>query len=401
MDNRMDKTGAQLAVAPANVQQRVEDMNAGWRNCVSQILGMDPNTFQLTQGTLGLQTSDSSGLFRIANGVPPETSVAFFDASSNTMRSDSYGIYLNALLAPSSSGMIQALGPMYAQWVIFKKGNFTKYTSLDTMFDAFAMGNLNTVQTKAGKTVLAAAKNAPMAKAIDNYLDPQFQTTFVDSTTREYTLPTYSGDIAAATAAINNGKSATISFDTKTMTTTSKSTVVTGGASGMYDIFFGGGSGSYSKYDGTAASSEFTITGKIGSYGTVPTVAAGWYNGSEVTRGYNGKNDFTIWDANSNSGDWNNFFNKANGILARRVSQLLLVTDVDLTITSHATYSKADVTNIKTEASFGIWPFFSASVTTEHTNTFHHNEDGTLSVQYVLPKGKVEIWGVTVEPAPN
>ena len=401
MDDHKNKAETGLGAAPANVQQRVQDMNAGWRNCVSEILGMDPNTFQMAQGTLGLQTSDSSGLFRIANGVPPESAVAFFDASSKTMRSDAYGLYLNALLAPTSSGMVQALGPMYADWVIFKKANFTKYTSLDAMFDAFAMGNLNTVQTKAGKTVIAASKNAPLAKAINNFLDPQFQTTFVDSTNKQYTLPTYSGDIAAATTAINTGGSATIDFSTKTMNTKTNSTVVSGGATGMYDIFFGGGEGSYSQYDSKAATSEFSITGTIGSYATVPTVAAGWYNGAEVTRGYNGKNDFTIWDAQSNSGDWDNFFNTATGTLARRVSQILLVTDVDLTVTSHATYTQSDVTKIETEAAFGVWPFFAAEAKTSHTQTFHLNNDGSLSVKYVLPKGKIEIWGVSVQPAPK
>lgn len=62
---------AQLALntTPKNaqdVQAIVESLNAGWRNQVAKQLGMSADTFQLAQGSLGLQTSDSSGLFRMA-----------------------------------------------------------------------------------------------------------------------------------------------------------------------------------------------------------------------------------------------------------------------------------------------------------------------------------------------
>ena len=162
--------------APSDVQQRIEDMNVGWRNYLTQAMGMDTNTFQVAQGTLGLQTSDSSGLFRMANGVPPYSSVAMYDASANSTRFDSYGNFLNALLPTTSSGMQKALGPKYASWVAFKQANYTKFTSVKKMFDSFAMGNLDATQTKAGHQVLKQTENDMLSKAIDAYMDPENQT---------------------------------------------------------------------------------------------------------------------------------------------------------------------------------------------------------------------------------
>ena len=400
-DYRKYETEMLGGATPSDVQQRVEDMNVGWRNYLTQAMGMDTDTFQVAQGTLGLQTSDSSGLFRMANGVPPYSSVAMYDASANSTRYDSYGLFLNALLPTTSSGMQSALGPKYAAWVAFKQANYTKFTTVMKMFESFAMGNLNATQTTAGKTVLKQADNDQLNKALDDYMNDANKTQFVDDAGNSYTLPTYSGTITTAKTAINNGASVSIDFSTDSMDTSSSSTTISGGASGFYDIFSGGAGGSYTALDSKATSSSFSVKGKIGQYATLPTEAQGWYNGSEVTRGYNAKKDYTVWDANSNTGSWDTFFDEQTGTLARRVSQLLLVTDVDITVTSHASYRESDLTTIKSQASFGIWPFFSASASATHTSSYTLNADGSLSYNYVLDKGKIAIWGVNVQPAPR
>lgn len=337
----------------------------------------------------------------MADGVPPYSAVAMYDASSNSSRFDGYGLFLNALLPSSSSGMQGALGPKYAAWVAFKQANYTKFTSISAMFDSFAMGNLNVTQTAAGKTAIKQGQNDMLNKALDAYMDPHNQTSFVDDAGNAYTLPTYSGTITTAHNAINTGSSVSIDFNTNTMDTSSTSTDVSGGASGFYDIFSGGVGGSYSSFDSKAIGSAFSISGKIGQYATMPTEAQGWYNGAEVKRGFNAKQDYTVWDANSASGSWDSFFNTQTGSLARRVSQLLLVTDVDITVTSHASYSQSDLTTIKSQASFGIWPFFSASASSTQTSSYTLNTDGSLSYNYKLDKGKIEVWGVNVQPAPQ
>ncbi|SPJ24561.1 hypothetical protein [Palleronia abyssalis] len=385
----------------ANVQARVEQMNVGWRNYIMDAMGLDPETFQAAQGTLGLQTDDSSGLFLMADSVPPYSAMAFFDASGSGTRYNAYGSFLNCLLPSTAAGMKKALGPMYAEWKIFAKTNATKYATVEQMFDAFAMGNLDPTMAKAGRQVLAQAANDPLSNAFRDYANPNFQTTFVNDANQPFGLPSYTGTISNANKAIANGQSVDIDFSTNSMDTKSTSTIVSGGASGMYEIFFGGANGEYSASDEKASQSAFSIKGRIGSYATMPTQAAGWYNGSMVTHGYNAKDDFNVWDAESNSGDWYTFFNEKTGSLARRVSQIVLVTDLELTVTSEASYSQSEFEQIKTEAQFGVWPFFSAKASGTHTSSYQLNADGSLSYHYTLPKGKTAIWGVTVQPAPQ
>jgi hypothetical protein len=387
------------AAADADVQQIIDNNNAGWRNEVTKQLGMDPNTFQLAQGLLGLQTSDSSGLFLMADAVPPQSVVAFYDPSGKNKRSSAYNQLLHAMLPSNSSGLQAALGPMYAKWIAYRNAD-TSDLSQEALFKKFANKFLDPNQTTKALTAFEAAKSDPLNLALSAFVDKAFLTSFVDDAGNGYTLPTYAPTISIAQNAINSGASADIDFSTATANTSSNGTSVSGSVSGFYDIFSGSVGGSFDQLNQKAASSSFEITGRIGKYATAPVNAAAWYDSSMVSRAWNGKNDNTIWDPNSNMGTWASFFS-GTGSLARRVSELLLVSDYDLTVTSKASYSQSDFTQIKTQASFGVWPFFSASASATHTETYTLNADGSLSVRYQLNKGLIAIWGATIQTAPN
>lgn len=385
--------------AGADVQQIINNNNAGWRNEVTQQLGMDPNTFQLAQGLLGLQTSDSSGLFLMADAIPPQSVVAYYDPSGKNRRSTAYNQLLHAMLPDQSSGLVAALGPMYAKWIAYRNADTSDLTQ-EALFQKWANRNLDPNQLTTAITAFNAAKSDPLNLALTAFVNPAFQTSFVDDAQNSYTLPTYSCTISTATNAINAGASAQINFKTSTANTSSVGTTVSGSASGFYDIFSGSVGGSFDKLNQVAASSDFSITGTIGKYATVPVDPAGWMDTTMVSRAWNGKNNNKIWDPNSNMGNWESFFS-STGSLARRVSQLLLVSDYDLTVTSNASYSQSDFQQIKTQASFGVWPFFSADVSATHTETYTLNSNGSLSVRYQLNEGLVAVWGATIQVAPN
>ena len=126
----------------------------------------------------------------------------------------------------------------------------------------------------------------------------------------------------------------------------------------------------------------------------------GWFTSGEYSRAYNAQSDNTIWDPQGNSGGWNSFFAQPNGSLARRVSQLLLVTDYKITVTSKATYSQEDYKKITSQASFGIWPFFSGSASYSHTTDSKLDSNSQLVTTFTLNNGLVQIWGVNVLNAP-
>jgi hypothetical protein len=388
-----------------DVTQQITNMNAGWYNVVSQALNLDPTTFRLAQGTLGLQTSDNSGLYLMSDSEPPSAAV-FFDGSGLSKRSSSYGMLLQALKPESGQSLQQILGNQYANWIAYRDAYFNANpTTTKTQADVFTLFANQRLDPGAATNAISAynkAAHTPLNAAIAALYDPANTMTFVNSAGNQYSLKQYSIDINNVIAQMNSSSSVSINFDSSSMDTTLKNNTANGGASGFYSIFSGGASASFTQLDTKAVSSDFTITGTIGQNATMTTSPVGWFDSGEFSRGYNSQpNDQTIWDPQANAGDWNSFFAQPSGSLARRTSQLVFVGDYDITVTSKATYSASEFTQIQTQASFGIWPFFSANASSNSISKATQNADGSLSVRHVLGKGGVQIWGVTVQDAPN
>lgn len=394
------------AIAPGNTKAVVTDLNAGWYNVVSSAMQITDPTFQLAQGTLGLQTTDSSGLFLMSDSVPESAAVSYFNPSGLSKRSSAYQMLLAALLPETGTDLAAALGDMYSAWLTYRNAWFTANpTSTLTqlaLFTQFANQRLDPRSAGTAINTFKQAANAPLNQALDAMAAASSQQQFVDTAQQQYTLYKYSATVQAATSAINSGAGApNISFDSTNMNTSLQHTTVNGSASGFYSIFSGGASGSFDQLNTKAASSEITITGYVNKYATLVTDPIGWFTSSEYSRAYAAPNNNTIWDPNANAGGWNAFFQQPSGSLARRVTSLLLVSDYSITVTSKASYSQLDYQKITAEASFGIWPFFSASASSTHESKATLNSDSTLSVKHVLNPGLIQIWGVFTADAPK
>lgn len=201
----------------------------------------------------------------------------------------------------------------------------------------------------------------------------------------------------AAEQAIENGAAAQINYNSQTAPIASTGTVVAGSSAGSGVIFSGPCGMDLAGYDLLAAGSDMTITGRIGAYATLATPPVPEAEAAQISRAYNGKNEPGIWDHPQGAAVWGGYFG-ADGLLARRVSHLLLVSDYALKVTSKAGYAGADVAQIEAAATGGVWPFFGPGAA---QRSLQHNTDGSLSLQYVLPKGQIEIWGVLLSAAPN
>jgi hypothetical protein len=383
-----------------DLSTQVTDLNAGWYNTVTKAMGIDPTTFQLAQGTLGLQTSDSSGLFLMADAQPAPTAVAFYDPAGLSRRSSAFNLLLQALKPEGGADLPQALGDQYANWIAYRNADTSDLTQ-QQLFERWANRRLDPGKASSAINVFKKQATLPLNKALDAFNNSANQQQFTNSAGNPYSLYLYSGTLNNAIAALQTGTSAEISFDSSSMDTSSHSVSVQGSASGSYEIFSAGVEGGFDQLNEKAASSQFTINGTIYSYGPLTTSAGDWFTSAEFSRAYNAKSDNTVWDPASSAGNWDSFFAQPDGSLARRISQLFLVGGYDLTVTSHATYSQTDIENINAKATVGVWPFFSASTSASVSNKATLNADGTMSVHYTRNKGTIQIWGATVELAPN
>lgn len=385
-----------------DTQAKVQKLNASWRQYLSQAMGMDDSTFKLAQGSLGLQTTDSSGLFLMADAVPPDTSL--FDAGGTRSFSSDYTSLLTALLPEGGTDLAAVLGDNYTGWVAYRNAYFqqnpTSTLTQEQVFEGFANQRLDPKLAQKATTVFKAAAQTPLNQAFNANIAAANSQVFTDSSGQTQTLKKYTPTIDSAKSELNTGTRLDINFDSGQVESTLSQTQISAAASGFYDIFSAGGSGSFDQLNTKAASSGFTIKGYINKYKTVAVQRGGWFTSNEYTRAYNAPSDNTIWDPQGNSGNWASFFGQPSGGLARRVSQLLLVTDYKITVTSQATYSQEDYKKITSQASFGIWPFFSASGSYSHTTDSKINSNSQLETTFTLNNGLVQIWGVNVLNAP-
>lgn len=393
-------TATLTAQAPTATQ--VDQLNAGWHNVVTAALGLNPATFQIAQGVLGLDTTDSSALFLMSDAVPPATAVNYYDAGGLSKRSSAYNLLLESLKPSSGSGLRGALGNNYAAWVLYRKANkpAAGQTALQ-FFDGWADANLDPGDAVAAKTAFLKAQADPLVKALSALIDGANLQQFVDAAGNPYSLYRYSAQSSNAVTAINGGGSATIDFDSAKMSTSTNKAWAKGAASGFYEIFSAGAGVNFSSLSARAASERFTVKGVINKTATLATQPIGWFDSGEFSRAYNAPNDYTVWDQNANQGGWDAFFKQPDGSLARRVSELVLVSDYSITVTSHASYSAAEFSQIQSSATFGVWPFFSAKTSGGASQSMTRGANGELSVTYTLAKGLIQIWGVNVQNAPQ
>lgn len=386
----------------SDTDQIVQDLNAKWRNYICDAMGLDRDTFQLAQGSLGLQTSDNSGLFLMADAVPASSAVGRYDAGSINSRSAAYSMLLGALLTEVGSGAFRAaLGNYYSDWYDWSQAN--KPAKGDTQSSRVAQWGLEKsidpdVITNA-QAALDQAANSALVKARNRmWRDAQnYQQVFNLPGQKPMSLFVYSATTDGAIKAINEGASLTLDFTSTTADKNVSDTFAEGAASGFYSIFSGDAGASFAKLDTKAATSELTISGRIGKFATLSVGPGGWYDAAQVNRAIKAPNDNTVWDPSARSGTYDSFFGQPDGALARYVSQLVLVSDYEITVTSSATYSSEDFQQIKTQASFGIWPFFSASASATHTTDVTLDKNNHLVTTFKLNKGLIQIWGVNVQ----
>lgn len=380
----------------SDTKTNVQKLNAAWKEVVTKALGLD-SSFKLAQGSLGLQTTDSSGLFSMADAIPPNTDL--YDAGSVVTFSGSYKMLLQALLAEHGTDLAAYLGDNYINWINYRNAYFTanplSEEAQEVVFKKFANQRLDPQSIPGALSAFQKQAQAPLNLALDAVRKTSNYQQFTSTSGQITTLPIYAPTLDNAKIQLNEGAGPfTIDFNSTETEKTLTQTQIDGAASGFWNIFDGGVKGDFEKLNAKAATSGFTIQGQINKMATLSVTRGNWYSDNEYKRAINAKNDMSIWDPQSNAGNWDSFFQQPDGSLARRVSQIVLVSDYEFTVTSNATYSDQEYQQIKTSATFGIWPFFSASASATHTTDVQHSSSGNLVTTFKLNKGLFQIWEV-------
>ncbi|MBZ5714921.1 hypothetical protein [Nannocystis pusilla] len=168
--------------------------------------------------------------------------------------------------------------------------------------------------------------------------------------------------------------------------------------SGSDDGFFGlwGGSSSSSSTSQKFASSGVTLSASFGNVLQFSATPGDWYSSAALGLAYNNQSG-PPWVPDSPI-NWQNTFG-SNGNMQRFLSTLVIVQDMNVTVTSLATYSESEQQTIRSQSSAGLWPFYTQSSSSGSNTDVGFNSQGNMTVTITSQPGVAVVVGCIVLPA--
>lgn len=379
----------------AEGKKAMQNLQGAWYNALCSSLNLNADEFQLVQASKPLEyTSDT--LERIFDAVPPKSVAHDFNPSQRNSFFDQYRNVVNAIKIQGEAGdqFRQVMGDHFADWQKYKKNNEDQIMNLgiETAFKRWADINLPASAGRKAKSVFVQMHEhtgtiGRAKRKIEKY-------------SPDDDVPAYNhGDadlstIKALRNALNHGKQETISFDSSKASSSVDHTWAEGEVGGIYDFFEGAAGVETDTLTKKAASQDVTVEATFDhviSFTAKPSRE--WYSSAALSNAYQTKSN-KLWPAGGTV-TWDNTFGEG-GSLRRGVSSIIVYDGIDMTVTSHASYSKDEQKDINDAGEIGFWPFFEASAAHHNHQHTHFEDDGAMKVTTKLPTGNPNILGVNV-----
>ena len=376
--------------------QAMQTLTEQWYNAITTGLGLSQDQFQLYQGP-GSVASTSQIMWNLFNAVPPLSLNSYYNPSQANNFASDYNLILTSLVACSDSSFQSCMGDYYMQWMTYFQKNPPSPFNAQTVTDLFnqwsmmyAPGCSNCVSN------LTKAMINPINTAI-----AQFQ-----AAKGNYA---WNQTIDALNKALASGPNKSFTMNSLTQSSNTTHTWASGSTSIFFDLFSFGGGGGYDNLSEKATSAGLNITA---NFKHVTTFAAGpyasadpnnpilaqyvpWYVSAVLSLAYTTK-DNTVWN-NQAPVTWDKAFGP-NGFLQRMATAVVVADGVDITITSTASYSSLEQTQITAAAKAGFWPFFSASGQGGYTNKVTFNDQGQFTATTHSDLGNPTMLGILQSP---
>lgn len=385
-----------MATQNSAVATAMDTLTAQWYNAMTTGLGLDPTQFQLYQGPNSLM-STSQEMWNMFNAVPPLSINNYYNPSQINNFSSDYDLILSALIPSSDSAFQNCMGDYYMQWKTYFDGHDPKTWDAQGVSDLFNSWAMRNAPGKAGcVTGLTNIYINPINIAVNKFA----------SANGQYA---WNKTIDALQSALAGGAGKTFNMDSSTASSDTTHTWAGGNTSFFFDIFSFGGGGGYDNLTTKTTAAGLIINAK---FTKVTTFTAGplavndpnspilsgykaWYDSAALAKAYTTK-DNTVWN-NQSSTTWDKAFG-ANGFLQRTVSSIVVADGIEITMTSKASYSSSEQTQIQAAARAGIWPFFSVSGQGGTTTTVTFNDNGSFTSTTTIASGNPQILGILQSP---
>jgi hypothetical protein len=221
--------------------------------------------------------------------------------------------------------------------------------------------------------------------ALKNYMDPKY---WVDGNIA--VDPIYAPPFADLMAQVNAGSSATVSFDSSTADSNISSSWAKSNKSAGVG-FWGEKESSVSEsLNQKASSSRITVDFTFEKFAYLAIRAGGWFTQGFFADQYRNPTKWT-----NGQPAWDQVFGPT-GSCQFLTNQSLLVNGYTYIVTSHASYSQSDYSQITTSKETNVWPFYTSSSSSQSTQSFVYNDDKSISTVVTCKPGSLQIFGMGV-----
>lgn len=382
-----------------SVNQAMDTLTAQWYNAVVTGLGLSPDQFQLYQGPNSAMNT-SQDMWNLFNAVPPASINNYYNPSQVNNFASDYGLILSALVPSSNSSFQNCMGDYYSKWTSYFSDHDPKTWDAQGVSDLFSSWAMRNAPGQAGcVTGLTNIYINPINIAVNKFA----------SAKEQYA---WNKTVDAMKSALAGGASKSFSMNSQTASSDVEHTWANGRTSFFFDIFSFGGGGGYDQLTTKTSSAGLKIDAqfdKVTTFTAGPLAAndpnnpvlsdySAWYESAALAKAYTTK-DNTVWDKQSST-TWDKAFG-SNGFLLRTTSSIVVADGITIKMTSNASYSSSERTEILAAAKVGIWPFFSASGGGGSTTDIKFNDDGSFTATTTIALGNPQILGILQSPIAN
>ncbi|WP_247731283.1 hypothetical protein [Halovivax limisalsi] len=366
----------------------LEQLQNKWYNALTTGLELDEQSFQIVEASEPIEAT--ADLWATADGIPPESTTQVFTQSGY----DSfYDLYRNRLL--------YSLKPDETDWTEYvteddvkswkqyqQKHRHAYFKDPVTTFERWATLNLvGSTQTNAVEAFRQTMQTSPIMTALQSLRNPHYyENGDADSGT-----PKYSDTYDEIRSKLADGSSYSFTFDSEEQSGSTKDCWSSSGKDILGLIVDRHSEHHLSK---TFSESRVQANASFDSVVTVPITAGGWYNAAALELAL--KHEESVWRTGDGYATWDELFGD-DGAMQRLVTDLVVTAGVDVTITSDASYSAEQQSEIKDYEKKGLWPFYRTSSSDRVKTSTSFDAQGHMEVHFQSPSDVPLLLGVNVQ----
>ncbi len=364
----------------------------GLHAAACRALRLPAERFVFLTGAAGRGTLTAAGLTALADAVPGPAGVAPLPRRGAPSLAGGYRRLLAALAPETDAGLRGLLGPSWRDWTRMRDAA-PAGVSQSVLFARWSAALPQPLQRRARAAFAAAADPLDRVRDAANAADAA--TPLLRPCGALWTAPVYEGVSDAAAGAAHLRPGGMFEFDSEAQRPSPRpGAVISVAAPGRAAYVPRLAS---SELQARFAGAPLRVHGRVGAHGLAALRPGAWFDATTVAAARAAGPDAPIWDGWSPAGRWGSFFGP-RGALRRRTTHAVIVGDADLVIESRARFSRGEVAEIDRALAGGIWPFMATEGTPVRAARAHRTGRGHLRVDWRVPRGAAQCWGILIGP---